>query len=125
MLLDNKVPSIMLAKLLDMAVDELNDSPELANNALCDTIVALMLRTYRVEPGCPAISPTAYASALRVAKLCLMFASTREYLVLALDDNRDKIEHGSRAYLHENWAACDELIRAASRWRDHMNCVWD
>lgn len=115
MLLDFKVPSMVLARLLEMAVGKLTDSPDLANTTLCDAVIALVLRADVVEPGCPVIGLASYTCALQVAQLCLMYTRTRSYMAAAMLRNRDSIKRGSRMYWNET-VDCDLLLQKADWW---------
>ena len=98
LLLDKNMPSRLLAELLSSTAADLESEPELANTNLCDTIVVLLLRADRVEPGCPAISPAAFGSALQIAKLCLMYATTRKYMASVLVRYHADIQRGADMY---------------------------
>ena len=98
LLLDKNMPSRLLAELLGLAAADLALAPDLADANLCEAIVVLLLRADRVEPGCPAISPAAFESAQQIAKLCLMYATTRKYMASVFLRYRADIQRGAHMY---------------------------
>ena len=124
LLLDKNMPSRLLAELLGSAAADLALAPELANANQCDTMKVLLLRADRVEPGCPAISPAAFGSALQIAKLCLMYATTRHYMARLLRDHRDEIERGARMYWPVHFENCISLTKRAEQVNRDYADVW-
>lgn len=82
------------------------------------------LRADRVEPGCPAISPAAFGSALQNAKLCMMYATTRGYMARLLRDHRDEIERGARMYWPVHFENCISLTKRAEQVKCDYADVW-
>ena len=124
LLLDKNMPSRMLTELLGSAAADLALAPELANDNLCENIKVLLLRADRVERGCPAISPAAFGSALQIAKLCLMYATTRGYMARLLSDHREEIERGARMYWPVHFENCIALTKRAEQVNRDYADVW-